>query len=77
MASLAKGLAVLAAFGPTRPSMSLTEAAGVAGLSRAAARRVLCLARVRRLWLMCRRCRVGWPATTADRLLPGSASGAW
>lgn len=41
MASLAKGLAVLAAFGPARPSMSLTEAAAVAGLSRAAARRVL------------------------------------
>jgi IclR family pca regulon transcriptional regulator len=41
MASLAKGLAVLAAFGPSRPSMSLTEAAAVAGLSRAAARRVL------------------------------------
>jgi IclR family pca regulon transcriptional regulator len=41
MASLAKGLAVLAAFGPARPTMSLTEAAAVAGLSRAAARRVL------------------------------------
>lgn len=41
MASLAKGLAVLAAFGPARPAMSLTEAAAVAGLSRAAARRVL------------------------------------
>jgi len=41
MVSLAKGLAVLTAFGPTRPSMSLTEAATVAGLSRAAARRVL------------------------------------
>jgi IclR family transcriptional regulator, pca regulon regulatory protein len=41
MASLAKGLAVLGAFGESRPSMSLTEAAGVAGLSRAAARRVL------------------------------------
>jgi IclR family pca regulon transcriptional regulator len=41
MASLAKGLAVLGAFGERRPSMSLTEAAAVAGLSRAAARRVL------------------------------------
>jgi IclR family pca regulon transcriptional regulator len=41
MASLAKGLAVLGAFSERRPSMSLTEAAAVAGLSRAAARRVL------------------------------------
>jgi IclR family pca regulon transcriptional regulator len=41
MASLAKGLAVLAAFGEHRPTMSLSEAASVAGLSRAAARRVL------------------------------------
>ena len=41
MASLAKGLAVLGAFGEHRPTMSLTEAALVAGLSRAAARRVL------------------------------------
>jgi IclR family pca regulon transcriptional regulator len=32
---------VLGAFGETRPSMSLTEAANVTGLSRAAARRVL------------------------------------
>jgi IclR family pca regulon transcriptional regulator len=41
MASLAKGLAVLGAFSERRPTMSLTEAAAVAGLSRAAARRVL------------------------------------
>jgi IclR family pca regulon transcriptional regulator len=41
MASLAKGLAVLGAFNERQPSMSLTEAAAVAGLSRAAARRVL------------------------------------
>jgi IclR family pca regulon transcriptional regulator len=41
LASLAKGLAILSAFGQDRPSMSLTEAAAVAGLSRAAARRVL------------------------------------
>ena len=41
MATLAKGLAVLGAFSERRPSMSLTEAAAVAGLSRAAARRVL------------------------------------
>jgi IclR family pca regulon transcriptional regulator len=41
MASLAKGLAVLGAFSERMPSMSLTEAAAVAGLSRAAARRVL------------------------------------
>ena len=41
MASLAKGLAVLGAFSDRLPSMSLTEAAVVAGLSRAAARRVL------------------------------------
>jgi IclR family transcriptional regulator, pca regulon regulatory protein len=41
MASLAKGLAVLGAFGEHRPMMSLSEAAAVAGLSRAAARRVL------------------------------------
>ena len=41
VASLAKGLSVLRAFNETRPAMSLTEAAAVAGLSRAAARRVL------------------------------------
>ena len=41
MASLAKGLAVLGAFSERKPSMSLTEAAAIAGLSRAAARRVL------------------------------------
>lgn len=41
MASLAKGLAVLGAFSERQPSMSLSEAAAVAGLSRAAARRVL------------------------------------
>jgi IclR family pca regulon transcriptional regulator len=41
IASLAKGLAVLGAFGEARPTMSLSEAAAVAGLSRAAARRVL------------------------------------
>jgi IclR family pca regulon transcriptional regulator len=41
MASLAKGLAVLRAFGAERPSMSLSEAAAAVGMSRAAARRVL------------------------------------
>jgi IclR family transcriptional regulator, pca regulon regulatory protein len=41
MATLAKGLAVLGAFGRQRPSMTLSEAAEVADLSRAAARRVL------------------------------------
>jgi hypothetical protein len=41
MASLAKGLAVLRAFNASHPAMNLTEAAAVAGLSRAAARRVL------------------------------------
>ena len=41
MATLAKGLAVLGAFGKHRPSMTLSEAAEVAGLSRATARRVL------------------------------------
>lgn len=41
MASLAKGLAVLGAFNERKPSMSLSEAAQIAGLSRAAARRVL------------------------------------
>jgi IclR family pca regulon transcriptional regulator len=41
MTTLAKGLAVLEAFGRQRPSMSLSEAAAVAGLSRATARRVL------------------------------------
>jgi IclR family pca regulon transcriptional regulator len=40
MTTLAKGLAVLGAFGPQRPSMTLSEAAAVAGLSRATARRV-------------------------------------
>ena len=41
METLAKGLAVLAAFGPERATMTLTEAAAAAGLSRATARRVL------------------------------------
>jgi IclR family pca regulon transcriptional regulator len=41
MATLAKGLAVLSAFGEDRPSMTLSEAAAAADLSRAAARRVL------------------------------------
>jgi IclR family pca regulon transcriptional regulator len=41
MTTLAKGLAVLGAFGADRPSMTLSEAASVAGLSRATARRVL------------------------------------
>jgi len=41
MATLAKGLAVLGAFGSERPAMTLSEAAATSGLSRAAARRVL------------------------------------
>jgi IclR family transcriptional regulator, pca regulon regulatory protein len=41
MATLAKGLAVLGAFGRQRPTMTLSEAAEIADLSRAAARRVL------------------------------------
>jgi IclR family pca regulon transcriptional regulator len=41
MTTLAKGLAVLGAFGEQRQSMTLSEAATVAGLSRATARRVL------------------------------------
>ena len=41
MATLAKGLAVLGAFGEQRPAMTLSEAAATSGLSRAAARRVL------------------------------------
>jgi IclR family pca regulon transcriptional regulator len=41
MTTLAKGLAVLSAFGRERPTMTLSEAAGVADLSRATARRVL------------------------------------
>lgn len=41
MASLAKGLAILGGFSGERPTMSLTEAATAAGLSRAAARRAL------------------------------------
>ena len=41
MTTLAKGLAVLGAFGSQRPTMTLAEAAQVADLSRAAARRVL------------------------------------
>jgi IclR family transcriptional regulator, pca regulon regulatory protein len=41
MTTLAKGLAVLAAFGSQRPTMTLAEAAAVADLSRATARRVL------------------------------------
>ena len=41
MSTLAKGLAVLSAFGKQRPSMTLSDAAAVANLSRATARRVL------------------------------------
>ncbi len=41
MTTLAKGLAVLASFGEQRRAMTLSEAAVVTGLSRAAARRVL------------------------------------
>ena len=41
MATLAKGLAVLKAFGEDRPSMTLSEAATEVGLSRATARRIL------------------------------------
>ncbi len=41
MSTLAKGLAVLGAFGCERPAMTLSEAAQTASLSRAAARRVL------------------------------------
>jgi IclR family pca regulon transcriptional regulator len=41
MSTLAKGLAVLGAFGKQRPAMTLSDAAAVANLSRATARRVL------------------------------------
>lgn len=41
MATLARGLAVLGAFGSHRPSMTLSDAAAVTGLSRATARRIL------------------------------------
>lgn len=41
MTTLAKGLAVLGAFGRERPTMTLSEAAQIADLSRATARRVL------------------------------------
>lgn len=41
MATLAKGLAVLSSFDRTRPAMTLSEAAQIAGLSRATARRIL------------------------------------
>jgi IclR family transcriptional regulator, pca regulon regulatory protein len=41
MVTLAKGLAVIRAFGADRPSLTLSEAANAVGLSRAAARRVL------------------------------------
>lgn len=41
MTTLAKGLAVLGAFGQQRPTMTLSEAAQVADLSRATARRAL------------------------------------
>ena len=39
--SLARGLAVIQAFGPARPSMTLTEVATATGMTRAAARRFL------------------------------------
>lgn len=41
MATLAKGLAVLSAFGEERPTMTLSEAAAAVDLSRATARRIL------------------------------------
>jgi IclR family pca regulon transcriptional regulator len=41
MATLAKGLAVIKAFGAERPSLTLSQAAAAVGLSRATARRVL------------------------------------
>jgi IclR family transcriptional regulator, pca regulon regulatory protein len=41
MATLAKGLAVIQAFGAQRPSLTLSQAAAAVGLSRATARRVL------------------------------------
>jgi IclR family pca regulon transcriptional regulator len=41
MATLAKGLAVLGCFGKQRPTMTLSEAAHAADLSRATARRIL------------------------------------
>jgi IclR family pca regulon transcriptional regulator len=41
MATLAKGLAVLGCFGKQRPTMTLSEAASAANLSRATARRIL------------------------------------
>jgi IclR family pca regulon transcriptional regulator len=41
MATLAKGLAVIRAFGAERPRLTLSQAAATVGLSRAAARRVL------------------------------------
>src|SRR5262249_9184776 len=41
MATLAKGLAVIEAFGAERPKLTLSGAAEAVGLSRAAARRVL------------------------------------
>ena len=39
--ALARGLAVIAAFRPGRPAMSLTEVAGATGLARPTARRIL------------------------------------
>lgn len=41
MATLAKGLAVIRAFGAERPRLTLSQAAAAVGVSRAAARRVL------------------------------------
>ncbi len=41
MTTLAKGLAVLDAFGPHRPAMTLSQAAAVTQVSRATARRIL------------------------------------
>lgn len=41
MSTLAKGLKVLASFGEHQPTLTLSEAAALVGLSRAAARRVL------------------------------------
>src|SRR5579863_7022676 len=41
MATLAKGLAVIQAFGAERPTLTLSQAAAAVGLSRATARRVL------------------------------------
>lgn len=72
MAGLAKGLAILEAFGPDRPMLTISEAAKQTGTSRAAARR--CLLQLAELGYLVARDRHFLPTPRVLRL--GAAYGA-